>query len=89
MMAGRPMRHIVLVFATLLAGAADARVVLAEDGQPQSAAPATGGRTGKERLGDKGSDEQRIDDCKVPKARRSRDRPANCQSVVHPSHYVP
>ena len=78
MMAGHPMRHIVLISIALLVGAADANVVLAGDGQPQSAAPATGGGTGKERLGDKGSDEQRIDDCKVPKARRTRDRPVGC-----------
>ena len=35
-------------------------------------------RTGKERLTDKASDEQRIDDCKVPPARRTRARPAGC-----------
>ena len=37
-------------------------------------------RTGKERLTDKGSDEQRMDDCKVPAARRTRERPSDCQS---------
>lgn len=35
-------------------------------------------RTGKERLGGKGSDEQRVDDCKVPLQRRTRPRPAAC-----------
>jgi hypothetical protein len=35
-------------------------------------------RTGKERLADKASDEQRVDDCKVPPARRTRARPTNC-----------
>jgi hypothetical protein len=38
----------------------------------------TTNRTGKERLSDKASDEQRMDDCKVPPARRTRSRPANC-----------
>ena len=37
-------------------------------------------RTGKERLTDKGSDEQRVDDCKVPPARRTRERPSQCQA---------
>ena len=36
------------------------------------------GKTGKERLSDKASDEQRTDDCKVPQARRTRDRPTGC-----------
>ena len=34
---------------------------------PDGSAPV---RTGKERLSDKGSDEQRVDDCKVPPERR-------------------
>ena len=34
--------------------------------------------TGKERLGDKASDEQRVDDCKVPPSRRTRPRPTGC-----------
>ncbi len=34
--------------------------------------------TGKERLSDKASDEQRVDDCKVPVSRRTRVRPAEC-----------
>jgi hypothetical protein len=34
--------------------------------------------TGKERLSDKASDEQRVDDCKVPPARRTRHRPTAC-----------
>ena len=37
-------------------------------------------RTGKERLSDKASDEQRVDDCKVPPARRTRSRSTNCYS---------
>jgi hypothetical protein len=35
-------------------------------------------RTGKERLSDKASDEQRVDDCKVSRARRTRSRPTSC-----------
>jgi hypothetical protein len=34
--------------------------------------------TGKERLSDKASDEQRVDDCKVPPSRRTRPRPTGC-----------
>ncbi len=41
-----------------------------------STAPAI--RTGKERLSDKASDEQRLDDCKVPRDRRTRARPTSC-----------
>lgn len=36
------------------------------------------GKTGKERLSDKGSDEQRVDDCKVPPSERTRPRPTAC-----------
>jgi hypothetical protein len=43
------------------------------------AAEGTVGRTGKERLSDKASDEQRANDCKVPEARRTRARPADCR----------
>jgi hypothetical protein len=35
-------------------------------------------KTGKERLSDKASDEQRVDDCKVSQARRTRARPTSC-----------
>ena len=45
-----------------------------------SAAPAqpTALKTGKERLGEKATDEQRVDDCKVPSGRRTRERPTAC-----------
>jgi hypothetical protein len=37
-------------------------------------------RTGKERLGDKASDEQRVDNCKVPAERRGpKPRPEDCR----------
>jgi hypothetical protein len=35
-------------------------------------------RTGKERLSDKASDEQRVNDCRVPPTRRTRARPVAC-----------
>jgi hypothetical protein len=44
----------------------------------QAPAPQPLPKTAKERLGDKASDEQRVDDCKVPAARRTRPRPAAC-----------
>jgi hypothetical protein len=40
--------------------------------------PAPGILTGKERLGPKWTDEQRIDDCKVPVEKRGRPRPTAC-----------
>jgi hypothetical protein len=40
-----------------------------------SAAP----KTGKERLTDKASDEQRVDDCKVAQSQRTRERPTACR----------
>ena len=53
-------------------------VALADStGQVEVLAPV---RTGKERLTDKASDEQRVDDCKVPPARRTRERPSGCQA---------
>ena len=35
-------------------------------------------KSAKERLGDKTSDEQRVNDCKVPPGRRTQPRPASC-----------
>ena len=56
-------------------------VALAADAAPTKSPPAqTTVKTGKERLGDKASDEQRVDDCKVPPERRGRRiRPDRCQ----------
>jgi len=46
---------------------------------PDGSAPV---RTGKERLSDKPSDEQRVDDCKVPPERRGpKPRPDACGSA--------
>jgi hypothetical protein len=47
-----------------------------EHDQVSVSAPAA---TGKERLSDKASDEQRVDDCKVPPSRRTRPRPTGCK----------
>jgi hypothetical protein len=53
-------------------------VAAAEPPRKPEQPPAT--RTGKERLGGKDADEQRVDDCKVPPERRTRPRPAACPS---------
>ena len=46
---------------------------------PQPPAPA---KTGKERLSDKASDEQRVDNCKVPLAKRgTKVRPDTCETA--------
>ena len=66
---------VAIIIATLSYGPTS---VIAADssGQAKVLAPV---RTGKERLTDKASDEQRVDDCKVPLARRTRQRPGDCQ----------
>jgi hypothetical protein len=70
------MRRIIL--AALLVVCIIGPGIPADRNQP---AAATGDvRTGKERLSDKASDEQRVDDCKVPPARRTRARLTNCYS---------
>ncbi len=46
--------------------------------QPPQAVPAPAPKTAKERLSGKHSDEQRVDDCKVPPERRTRPRPTAC-----------
>ena len=43
-----------------------------------AAAPQVPLKTAKERLSDKASDEQRVNDCKVPAERRTRPRSAHC-----------
>ena len=42
------------------------------------AAEPTARKTGKERLGEKATDEQRVNDCKVAVDRRTRERPSAC-----------
>jgi hypothetical protein len=66
-----------IVLAALIAAWAIDPGIAAERNQP-AATTYGGAKTGKERLSDKASDEQRVDDCKVPLARRTRPRPANC-----------
>lgn len=46
--------------------------------QRPQAIPAPMPRTAKERLSGKDSDEQRVDDCKLPPERRTRPRPTAC-----------
>jgi hypothetical protein len=50
----------------------------AEPERPQPQQPPPPPRTAKERLSGKDSDEQRVNDCKVPPERRTRPRPAAC-----------
>lgn len=68
------MRHFVLI--VLLALQAADPMARAGSGNLHAATAA--GLTGKERLSDKASDQQRLDDCKVPPARRTRPRPTGC-----------
>lgn len=56
------------VAAMILAGLAHAEDPSPRD--PTSSRVIVPGKTGKERLGDKASDEQRVDNCKVPPERR-------------------
>lgn len=69
------MQHIIL--AALIAASAPAPIGTADRGQPAMPVFAAA-KTGKERLSDKASDEQRVDDCKVPQDRRTRQRPTKC-----------
>ena len=70
----RCMRHIVLL--SLLAVLPFSPAIAVGDHAP----PASAVRTAKERLGEKGSDEQRVDDCKVPQQQRTRVRPTECHA---------
>ncbi|MDR5857105.1 hypothetical protein P9239_03900 [Caballeronia sp. LZ062] len=63
--------------AVLLIGLTAAPIAHADDAA--SAAAASEPKTLKERLGDKASDEQRVDNCKVPPERRgTKARPDAC-----------
>ena len=68
------------MIALLLSGVAPC--ALAQDAKPAAAPPqevSPAIRTGKERLGPKWSDEQRIDNCKVPLDKRgTKPRPSAC-----------
>jgi hypothetical protein len=69
------MLHVVPALLLLACAMPAAAIAAAGDDQPSVLAAAA---TAKERLSDKGSDEQRVDDCKVPPAQRTRARPAEC-----------
>ena len=64
----------VVLFASALALPARA----AEPVRPPPQPPPQVQKTGKERLSGKDSDEQRVDDCKVPPERRTRPRSTAC-----------
>jgi hypothetical protein len=74
-----------LLFASLLVGFAP--IALAQDGKSNAASNIVPempgpGLTGKERLGPKWSDEQRIDNCRVPFDKRGgKPRPDNCPNA--------
>jgi hypothetical protein len=62
-----------------LATSASAQNSLPDQATPQAASPAAVPLTGKERLGRKWTDEQRIDNCHVPIEKRgTRPRPSAC-----------
>jgi hypothetical protein len=73
------MRHGILILIALLTCGAAAPVLPAAPGHQPAQIVLAAVKTGKERLSDKASDEQRQDDCKVPAARRTKARPANCR----------
>lgn len=59
--------------------AVGAHALDSQPGQPSATQTAAPVETGKERLGDKASDEQRVDNCKVPPDRRgTKPRPDSC-----------
>lgn len=74
------MKHLALAL-VIATGAVSATALGAPpaSGRDHATASGTGSvLTGKERLGDKATDEQRVDDCKVLAARRTRPRPTAC-----------
>ena len=78
-MTGRILARAMALTLALQAGLAAAGEGAHEDGNAKQieAAPT---RTGKERLGGKASDEQRVDNCKVPLDRRgTTPRPDTCR----------
>ena len=55
-----------------------ARIVPAAEHEHSAAPTSQKVFTGKERLSDKASGEQRVDDCKIAPGRRTRARPTDC-----------
>ncbi len=74
-----------VILAVLLAWAAFGSAIAAGNRDHSASAASAFGKTGKERLSDKGSDEQRVDDCKVPVSKRTRARPTACPWEVQTS----
>ena len=66
-----------IVLAALL-GCVLAASAQGQDRDRTAPAPPPVLKSAKERLGDKASDEQRVNDCKVPPDRRTQQRPASC-----------
>jgi hypothetical protein len=76
-MLSSPVRAIAMALAIQVASASSA--VAPCKGQDAKQFPAEPTRTGKERLGGKASDEQRVDNCKVsPELRGPKPRPDDC-----------
>jgi hypothetical protein len=59
-----------------------AALLLAHPAQAQSADPAGEVKTLKERLSDKASDEQRVDNCRVPKEQQGATKRPGCPAVT-------
>jgi hypothetical protein len=76
--------HVVATALVVLAFLAAARGALCEE-QEAKQAQVEPTRTGKERLGGKASDEQRVDNCKVPPdLRGAKPRPDKCRGTWIP-----
>jgi hypothetical protein len=69
---------IAFVMLGCIAAAGSAQASQYEAGPSTAPAQPTALKTGKERLGEKATDEQRVDDCQVPSGRRTRERPTAC-----------
>ena len=80
-MSSLPVRAIAMALAIQAASALTADTPC--EGQEAKQFPAEPTRTGKERLGGKASDEQRMDNCKVPlELRGSKPRPDDCPDAA-------
>jgi hypothetical protein len=80
-----PLRHIILIVPVLVipalstpAWSGGVAAWLPQHRGLEAHVALAAAKTGKERLSDKSSDEQRLDDCKVPEVRRTKARPATC-----------
>jgi hypothetical protein len=79
-----------MIVASLLACACAQEPARASMPDVPQAARTIPAQTLKERLGDKASDEQRVDNCKVPSERRgTKVRPDNCEHEVNPASAEP